>query len=734
MRGFLLFFIFAVFSQVSYAQNGSADYRILARKATGAITVDGKLDEGDWAAAQEIGGFIQNFPEEGQAAQAATSVKLLYDDNFLYIAARLENHFVEEYTITSLRRDFNFDANDAFAVYIDPFDDRTNGFMFSVNPYNVQLEALIFNGSRTATDWDNIWFSKTSREEGYWVVEMAIPFKTLRYEEDKPFWRINFGRNDRTNFERSTWVPVPINFGISTLAFTGYLDWEKEPVSPGANLAFIPYLAGGVTKNHANKQDANYTSGAGFDAKVGVTPGLNLDLTFNPDFAQVEVDQQQTNLDRFELFFPERRQFFLENNDLFGDFGFRNIRPFFSRRIGIASDSLGRTRENRILGGARLSGKLNQDWRVGLLTMQTDEDEDIGVPGQNFTVATFQRRMFGRSNLAGIFVNRQSFAGADLNSDSPFNPNFADFNRVAGLDFNLQSNDDKWTGKIFYHRSFSPDQQDASYATAAFLNYNSKNWRFTWNHERVGEGFNAEVGFVPRNNYWRFEPGVEYRWFPEKGPIFRQRIAFNVDEYRDENFNRIDLRQNLRYSIYFRNTGFISFTGFREYVMLQWSFDPSRMGGERLAAFTDYTYYRYGVTYRSDNRKNFNYSISAYNGGFFNGNRTFFRSSLNYRFQPYGNVAFDFQYNRLEFPKPYTSVDLFLVGPRIEVSFTDELFLSTFIQYNNQINNVNVNTRFQWRFRPVSDFFIVYTDNYFPDNFRVKNRAVILKLSYWLAV
>lgn len=735
MKRFLLVILSICLGGSLLAQEiGIEKYRITAKKTTGTLKVDGFLDEGDWAAAVDISGFTQNFPEEGQAARATTRVKMLYDDTFLYIAAICENPTEADYTITSLRRDYNFEDNDAFAVYLDPFDDRTNGFMFSVNPFNVQLEGLIFNGSRTAEDWDNIWFSKTQQEEGYWTVEMAIPFKTLRYEDDKPYWRINFGRNDRTNFERSTWVPVPINFGITTLAFTGYMDWEQEPTSPGANLAFIPYMAGGVTKDHQNQGNAEFTNGIGFDAKVGVTPGLNLDLTVNPDFSQVEVDQQQTNLNRFELFFPERRQFFLENNDLFGDFGFRNIRPFFSRRIGIASDSLGRTQQNRILGGARLSGKLDQNWRIGLLSMQTQEDENIGVPTQNFTVATFQRRVFGRSNIAGIFVNRQSFTGDALDADSPFNPNLADFNRVAGLDFNLQSNDNKWNGKMFYHRSFSPDQEKASYATATFLSYNVRNLRVEWNHERVGEGFNAETGFVPRNNYWRFEPNIDFRWFPKQGSIFRNSLSLSWDEYRDENFNRIDLNQRLRYSIQFRNTAFISFTGFREYIMLQRSFEPTRSGGERLAAFTDYTFYRYGVTFRSDNRKLFNYSVSLYNGGFYNGNRLFFRSGLNYRFQPYGNFSFEFEYNKLDFPEPYNSAELFLIGPRVQVSFTDELFLNTFIQYNSQIQNVNINTRFQWRFRPVSDLFIVYTDNYFPDNFRVKNRALILKLSYWLAV
>ena len=496
----------------------------------------------------------------------------------------------------------------------------------------------------------------------------------------------------------------------------------------------IPYLSGGVSKNQLAGTSEEFVSGAGFDAKIAVTPSLNLDLTVNPDFSQVEVDQQQTNLNRFELFFPERRQFFLENNDLFGDFGFRSIRPFFSRRIGIAQDSLGRTQENRILGGARLSGKLNQDWRVGLLNMQTASDENIGVPAQNFTVATFQRQLFGRSNLGGILVNRQSFATADQQAKDPAANALSSFNRVAGLDFNLQSNDNKWTGKVFYHRSFGPEKVEKSFAHALFLDYNSRNFGFSYNHETVGDGFNAEVGFVPRSNYWRFEPQVDFRIFPETGSVFRHSLTFQGDVYTDEQMNITDENTRVRYSIQFRNTAFISFTVFNEYVKLLNSFDPTRSGGERLAAGQDFRNYRYGITYRSDTRENFFYNVSLYNGGFYNGNRVYFNSSINYRYQPFGSIAIDFQYNKLDFPEPYSSADLFLVGPKFDISFTDQLFMSTFVQYNSQIDNINLNTRFQWRFRPVSDLYVVYTDNYFPDNLKVKNRALILKLSYWLTV
>jgi hypothetical protein len=366
--------------------------------------------------------------------------------------------------------------------------------------------------------------------------------------------------------------------------------------------------------------------------------------------------------------------------------------------------------------------------------MQTANDDDIGVPTQNFTVATFQRQLFGRSNLAGILVNRQSFATPEQQAADPARNTVSSFNRVAGLDFNLQSNDNRWSGKIFYHRSFGPDKVKKSFAHGTFLDYNTRNFQATWNHETVGDGFNAEVGFVPRSNYWRFEPRVEFRILPEEGAIFRHSFRLESSVFTDEKMNITDEDLGFRYNIQFRSTAFISLSASNEFVKLLNSFDPSRSGGERLQAGQAFRFYRYGIWYRSDSRKNFFYNASVFNGGFFNGNRLLVNTSVSYRFQPYGSMTLDFQYNKLDFPEPYNSANLFLVGPKFDVSFTDELFLSTFVQYNSQIDNINLNTRLQWRFRPVSDLFIVYTDNYFPDNLKVKNRALILKLSYWLTV
>ncbi|HSJ66235.1 MAG TPA: DUF5916 domain-containing protein [Anditalea sp.] len=726
-------FIYIIFiTAPSLAGNGDKDKRPFGfgiSYTTDPILIDGMLDEAVWTMADVSGSFVQQFPDEGNPATENTEVRMVYDDSFLYISAILYETTEGPNIVSSLKRDFRFEDNDAFAVIIGPYDDGNNGFLFSVNPWNIQLEGLVNNGTNVAQVWDNRWFSAVQRYQDRWVVEIAIPFKTLRFTEGTDYWKVNFIRNDLKNFETSSWVPVPINQRIANLAFTGYMEWETPLRKTGPNIALIPYAAGNTSKNHQAGTPSERGGSVGLDAKIALTPSLNLDLTVNPDFSTVEVDQQQTNLNRFELFFPERRQFFLENADLFGEFGFRQIRPFFSRRIGIATDSLGRSAENRILYGARLNGNVGDDLRVGLLNMQTAREDGIGFPGQNFTVATFQQKVFSRSNIAGIVVNRQTTNAVESGSDVP------DYNRLVGVDYNLASRDNKWNGKFFYHQTFSPDGKGDAYAHASYLGYNTKNWHIMWNHEYVGENFNAEVGYVPRNGYWRFEPSVQYRLFPVGSKILQHSFRFSYDLYKDKNFSlKMDEWATFNYRLEWKNTSSLNFRIFNEYIYLFRPFDPTRTGGKQLETGTDYRFTRAGITYTSDTRKFFNYNTAIYHGQYFNGDRFFWRSNINYRIQPYGNISLFAEYNKITLPEPYNDANLWLVGPRFEVSFTDELFLSTFVQYNNQINNVNINTRFQWRFKPVSDLFIVYTDNYFPENLQIKNRSLILKLSYWINV
>ena len=266
--------------------------------------------------------------------------------------------------------------------------------------------------------------------------------------------------------------------------------------------------------NIEENEPSDVSFGLGGDAKIAVTPGLNLDLTINPDFSQVEVDRQVTNLTRFEIFFPERRQFFLENSDLFGSFGEDQINPFFSRRIGVSKDTTeDSTIENPILFGARLSGKLDNNWRVGFLDMQTAKDDVNGLPSFNYMVSAVQRNLFSRSNIGFIFVNKQTFQ-EEYSKDA-----YNEFNRVVGVDYNLNSADNAWTGKVFYHRSIGVEKLDKEFAHGARLRYTRRRFELEWNHQWVGENYDAEVGFVPRINFFRLNPQAELFFYNDKGQV-----------------------------------------------------------------------------------------------------------------------------------------------------------------------------------------------------------------------
>lgn len=729
---FLLLFanLFSALAQTKEAR------QIHIKRTHGKIVVDGIVDENDWKEAEIAKDFNQFFPFDSSKAIARTEVRFTYDEHFIYFSAICYHTMKGRFITNSLRRDYRSPAADGISLLFDPFQDRTNAFFFGTNPFGVQREGLVSNGGTLSTDlslsWDNKWYSESKITEDGWTVEMAIPFKTLRFKEGATVWKTNFYRIDSKYNERSVWSHVPRNFQPYTLAFTGDLVWDAPLKKPSANIVVIPFATGGISQNHLAGTPQKVTSGIGGDAKIAITPSLNLDLTVNPDFSQVEVDRQVTNLDRFEIFFPERRQFFLENADLFSDFGNARIRPFFSRRIGIAIDrNTGQNLQNPIWFGARLSGRLDKNWRVGLMNMQAAKDANIELPSYNYTVAAIQRRVFSRSNIGGIFVNRENFAPNHVDSTG-----FSRYNRLMGLDYNLASSNNTWTGKFFYHQTMTAREQatNEQFAHGASLVYSKPHIRLEWNHQIVGKDFDAQVGFVPRRNFKQVNPIFAYFFFPKSKIINRFNTYIEVSSIWDNTNRNTDHSTFTGLSFRLQNTGEIAFWWARTYTYLFASFDPTNTGGERLAQGTDYTYNSFNFDYTSDQRKNFYLTATGSAGTYFNGNRQNISGTLNYRLQPYIIFSLDYTYNRLRFPAPYSSTNLYLLGPKFDITFSKSLFLTAYFQYNSQINNININTRLQWRFKPVSDLFIVYTDNYFSDTLRVKNRAVVLKLTYWLNI
>jgi Domain of unknown function (DUF5916)/Carbohydrate family 9 binding domain-like len=401
----LLLLIFVLLAYTATAQKLNESYQFHIKPAISKITIDGILNDDAWNNTDVIKDFWLKFPTDTAHANHQTEVRLTYDENFLYVSAIcFKANDGKPATVESMKRDYSIGFNECFQIIIEPFNDLTNGFIFGVNAAGAQLEGLISEGQVPNLNWDNKWSSQTKYLADRWIVEMAIPFKTLRYKKDVSTWGVNFTRNYPNQKEGSVWAKVPRQLSSISLAYTGVLSWETLPTSPKANISIIPYVLGGINKNFLNNTDATFRKDFGGDAKIALTSALNLDLTLNPDFSQVDVDRQVTNLSRFELFFPERRQFFLENADLFNNFGLDNLRPFFSRRIGLGVP---------ITYGVRVSGKLNNNLRIGAMNIQTnalDLTDSTRRPNQNFTAVVLQQKIFKRSSIGLMFLNKESLS------------------------------------------------------------------------------------------------------------------------------------------------------------------------------------------------------------------------------------------------------------------------------------------------------------------------------------
>ncbi|MCB0666094.1 MAG: carbohydrate binding family 9 domain-containing protein [Saprospiraceae bacterium] len=689
--------------------NNREKYIINVHRCTDEIVLDGVLDEQTWIQADIATDFFRVLPIDTGLADSQTEVRMAYNESELFMSILCHDTVAGKRPAESLRRDFVFGKNDNFLAFIDTYNDQTNGFSFGISASGAQWDGLQANGGFVALDWDCKWKSEIKNDEEKWVAEFAIPFRSIRYQEGVREWGINFSRLDLKTNEKSSWAPIPRQFQTANLAFTGTAVFDDAPPKLGTRFSLIPYVSGRTSSNAELNEKASYSADAGIDAKVTLSTSLNLDITVNPDFSQVEVDRQVTNLDRFELFFPERRQFFLENSDLFASLGTESIRPFFSRRIGL---------QNPVQAGARLSGKIGDQWRLGLMNMQTGMSGDIAA--SNFTVAALQKKILSRSNIGAFFVNKINTG--DLDPDH--------FNRVAGLEFNLASKDSRWVGKAFYHHSFSPENDRDATASLA-LTYNTQRWLVTLDQAYVGENYSAETGFIRRQNFYEIKPVVGYKFYPAESKIANHGPTAKLDLFFDLDGLLTDRVFNLDYGFQWLSRSQFSFGFSNDYVRLRAPFDPTNTGDTPLMEGEEFSWSNLQAEYTSNARRLFNYSFAALYGGYFNGDRFGIEGECNYRVQPYGSLGLISAFNRLLLPAPYGNLNLFLLGPKLDITFTDKLFLTTFVQYNSQIENLNVNVRFQWRYAPVSDLFVVYTDNSDTRDFLNKNRALVLKLSYY---
>ncbi len=705
--------------------------RLFIKKINAPVKIDGIPDEIQWQEAGKADDFWKKFPTDDGPAARKTEARLMYDDQYLYVSFTAWDS--TKPFIQSLRRDNGHDGSDGVAIILDPQNQKTNGFFFVVNAYNAQSEDLISPGTEISWSWDNKWLSATRRYKGFWTAEIAIPFKTLRYSAGKQEWAINFLRIDTKSNEYDVWNKVPVNFMSYDLGYTGILQWDAPPPSPGRNIVFIPYTTASTVSKKQENEATKFKANAGFDAKIAINSVLNLDLTVNPDFAQVEVDRQVTNLTRFNIFFPERRNFFLENADLYSSFGIPPIRPFYSRRIGLDKNA----RAIPILGGMRLTGNLNKTTRIGVLNMQTGKTSNYSA--ENYTAVAVNQRVLKRSSINTYFLNRSAFLTEAEKQKDPM----LQYGRNAGIELFFSNEEGRWLGWTNYHHSWKPGLKENRMYYNFGGSYENRKFRVTLDLGELGTNYYADMGFIRRvENYDAVLDTVirlgfkqayfnsKYFIFPKKGKIARHEIELENFAVINPNNSFNENSSEISYNLIFNNTSSLG-VGY-EYNMLQLLFPTSFTNGTPLPK----QFYRYGstsISFSSDFRKALAVELDAGAGNFYNGKGTQVEAEITYRNIPHMNVAVNFNYYNLRFPAPYGKTTLFLISPRVEINFTNAIFWTTFLQYNTQGNNFNINSRFQWRFKPMSDLFLVYTDNYYTNPFlKNKNRALILKFQYWL--
>ena len=698
------------------------------------ITADGILDESIWDTAESTSDYNQYFPLDTVKAQHQSEIKILYDDKNLYVG--IKGYSIgKNYALQSLKRDFRGSGSDSFSVLFDTYNDGTNAFLFGINPNGVRREALISNGGTDRRgfnlSWDVKWQGDSKIYDDHFTAEMIIPLTSLKFEEGATKWRFNSYRIDTQSNERSSWTRVPQNQLIFNLAFMGEMVFEKPLGKSKTPLAIIPYINAISQKDFETDIGRNNVK-VGGDAKVSIGNNLNLDLTLNPDFSQVEVDDQVTNLTRFEVSLPEKRQFFIDNSDLFASFGDqRDANPFFSRRIGIASDTAGNSIENKIIGGLRLSGKLTKDLRVGVMNIQTAKDEANEIPSNNNTMIALQQRVFSRSNIGAFFINKQSF------EENEFVDREDEYNRVMGIDYNLASKDNKWTGKTYLHKSFQPDDNVGNLSAGGILRYQSRKYNFYAKGISIDEDFSSDLGFVRRTGIFKGIVSAERVFWPKKGIIQNHGFQFFPILLWDPSlsFKNTDYDFRSSWEATFNDQSQFNLGMTNSFTFLFDSFDPTNTDDAlELPGDQGYHYNSVEFGYQSDMRKRFAFEVGSEVGRFYNGKRFSVESMMTLRFQPKVFLTLVLNYDQITLPDPYPSADIWLISPKIDVTFSKSIFWSTLIQYSNQRDNLGFNSRLQWRFAPLSDLFIVYNDNYFVNSFQPKTRSINLKFTYWLNI
>ena len=720
IKYFIAFFIF-LFNINLFAQNNKlTPPNFKASYLSSDPEIDGNiLTDPNWAKIKPITDLTQARPFYGDPVSEKTEIRIAFTNKTLYVGVVCYDKEPEKIVVSDSRRDSNLNDDDSFLFILDTYNDQQNGFLFGTNSIGVEYDAQIDNEGEgnmqqggviggTNLNWDASWEVKTETGDYGWSAEFAIPLRTIRFGSGKDkTWGINFQRNISKTSEIAYWAQLPIAFEIKRLSLAGKMNGVnlKSP----KNLKIFPYA---LTQSVNNKSDNSKTNNQeyGVDLKYSLTPGLTLDMTYNTDFAQVEVDEQQVNLDRFNLFFPEKRAFFLENAGQFSVGSPGEVDLFFSRRIGLSDDGS----VVPIIGGSRISGKIGQT-NVGFLNMYTDEVRSEGIRENNFTVARVNHDFAkSRSSIGGIYINKSQL-GTQVN----------DYNRVVAID-------GKWgLGKKaqvtgFLSKSSSPEINSGDHAFNVKAEYAWDGWRIIGAYTEVGEGFNPEVGFLLRDAFKKPEFLIFKQWRPKNTGNFLE-VRPHVSGRRYFNFNNDLISSFLHVDNHWVwKSGFEIHTGIN--FTTEGVLNEFKISGVTVPV-GEYNHEEFQLIVYTNKNKQVYYSNRTFIGGYYGGNRFSSRNTINFRLGNKFNSALTINYNKLELQNG--NINALITGAKFTYSFTPRIYLQSLMQYNNITNITSVNARFGWLKNANTGLFVVLNlieDEDFMD--RVNNQVITIKYNY----
>jgi hypothetical protein len=679
-----------------------------AVRTTERMVVDGRLDEPAWELAPPAKDFVQKVPFTGRPESERTEVRFLYDDDNLYIGVFCFDSDPSSIAVNDLEKDFNFRGSDNIQIAFDSLYDRRSAFSFRTNPAGARADAQVIDNVINH-DWDVVWDVRTSINEQGWVAEFVVPFKTLRFSTAaKQVWGLNMTRKIIRRNEDTFWSPLPVRYGISRTSLYGTLV-GLENLTPGRNLKVTPFVTGGSTQfRPAGSLAGAFTTDndfdGGVDLKYSVRPSLTFDATYRTDFAQVEVDQQQVNLTRFSLFFPEKRDFFLENAGIFVFGTGNNFVPFFSRRIGLSDAGT----PVPILGGGRLTGRTGP-YEVGVITMRTQAER--ATPANTYAVARVKRNLWTNSWIGALGTNRDSTIGGD-------------FNRVYGGDAHLE----------FYQRllvdanvlrSDTPDRSGQDHARQLEVAWRDDEVTLTTGYNELQPNFNPEVGFIRRGNHTRYNGTASWNPIIDSSDVIRTlTFGASVDYYETGGTREIETRASgLHLGVDFENNAAIGYAATETFDRLV---EPFAIRPDIAIATGDYSYFDHSLQANTNPGRRLSASTAVEWGEFWDGDRTSVRGAVDVKPNHHLSLTFNYQRDAVDLPPGRFTANL--LGTRMRYAFSPRALLAAFFQYNSTTRQVSSNVRFNLIHRPLSDLFVVYNDLRDTSG-RPLQRAIILKLT-----